>query len=412
VSGLARPPAFLHPYAPPARAASDFIRIVGGKGATVTDDQGREYIDALASLWYCQVGYGRDEIVDAIAAQMHTLAAFHTFDRFSTAPADALTERLADMAPMRDARIFLTSGGSESVDTAIKLARIAHFLKGDRQRTLIVSRAPSYHGVSYGAMTATGLPLNREGFGPLVEDIVQVPYDDLDALDALLADRGDAVAAIIAEPVVGAGGVLPPPDGYLEGLRARCDRIGAFLVFDEVICGFGRLGTQWGQQRYGVTADMTTFAKGVTSGYLPLGGVAVGTSVRAALEADPAFVLRHGYTYSGHPAPCAAAMANLDVMENEDLKGRVPNIEARLRGALESAVDGVHIDSVRGAGGMWAAVLHEGVDATRVRDRMLDHGVISRPIGPGVLAFCPPLVIEDHQIERCGEALAAAAHTP
>jgi adenosylmethionine-8-amino-7-oxononanoate aminotransferase len=272
----------------------------------------------------------------------------------------------------------------------------------------VISRAPSYHGVSYGALTLTGLPLNQQGYGPLVPDVVQVPWDDLGAIDTILAERGDQLAAIIAEPVVGAGGVLPPPDGYLDGLRARCDRVGAFLIFDEVICGFGRLGTDFGQQRFGVTADMTTFAKGVTSGYQPLGGVIVGPTVRAALEADPAFVLRHGYTYSGHPGACAAAMANLDVMANEDLKGRVANIEARLGATLQQAVDGRTVDEARGCGGMWAVALHEGVDATATRDRMLDHGVICRPIGSSILAFCPPLVIEDHEIERCGEALVAA----
>jgi adenosylmethionine-8-amino-7-oxononanoate aminotransferase len=401
-------PALLHAFAPPARAADAFISIVSGAGAIVTDDTGKEYVDALGSLWYCQVGHGRDEIVDAIAAQMRQIAGYHTFDRFTNAPADALCERLVGLAPMDDARVFLTSGGSESVDTALKLARAAQYQAGNTERTLIVSRAPSYHGVSYGALSATGLPLNREGYGPLVENIIQVPYDDLDALDAVIAERGGQLAAVIAEPVVGAGGVLPPPPGYLEGLRARCDQTGAFLILDEVICGFGRLGTWFGAQHFGVMPDMVTFAKGVTSGYQPLGGVLVGPAVRAPLEADPAYVLRHGYTYSGHPSACAAAMANLDIIERESLWERAPKIGARLSAGLTELVDTGAIAAARGEGGMWAAVLHEGADASAVRDRMLDHGVIARPIGPGVVAFCPPLVITDDQIDQSVAALLAA----
>ena len=339
---------------------------------------------------------------------MQRIAGFHTFDRFTNAPADALCERLVALAPMGDARVFLTSGGSESVDTALKLARVAHFVAGDTNRTLIISRTPSYHGVSYGAMSATGLPLNREGYGPLVENIAQVPYDDLAAIDVVIADRGDQLAAIIAEPVVGAGGVLPPPPGYLEGLRERCDATGAFLIFDEVICGFGRLGAWWASEHYGVTPDMVTFAKGVTSGYQPLGGVLVGPKVRAAIEADPSWLLRHGYTYSGHPTGCAAAMANLDIIERESLMERAPKIGQRLSDGLSSLADSGPIVQVRGDGAVWAAVLHDGLDMNAIRDRIIDAGVIARPIGTNVIAFCPPLVISDDQIDRCVEALGAA----
>ena len=255
---------------------------------------------------------------------------------------------------MPDARVFLTSGGSESVETAIKLARIAQLHAGHAERTVIVSRHPSYHGVTYGAMSATGLPGNQEGFGPLLPDIVQVPYDDLDALDQLPEAVQGRIAAVIAEPVVGAGGVYPPPEGYLDALRERCDRWGAFLVLDEVICGFGRLGAWWGAMHFGVRPDMVTFAKGVTSGYLPLGGVLVGPAVRAPLEADPSFILKHGYTYSGHPLPAVAAMANLDIVEREGLLGRAAGIGARLGKGLADLVDNEHVVEVRGTMGLWA----------------------------------------------------------
>jgi adenosylmethionine-8-amino-7-oxononanoate aminotransferase len=401
-------PAFLHAFARPAAGAETFVNIVRGEGAHVFDASGRDYIDALASLWYCNVGHGRREIVDAVTSQMTTLAAFHTFDRFTNPPAEKLTERLRSLAPMDDARVFLTTGGSESVDTALKLARLAHHAAGSPERTLIISRAPSYHGVSYGALAATGLPLNQEGFGPMLGDVVQVPRDDLDALDAVLAEHGDRLAAIISEPVVGAGGVFPPSPGYLAGLRERCDRHGAFLILDEVICGFGRLGSWWGAQHYGVVPDLVTFAKGVTSGYLPIGGVLVGRAVRDRLEADPNLVLRHGHTYGGHPSACAAALANLAIIDSEGLVDRATKVGDRLRQALESLVDGERITGVRGDGAVWAAALGEGVDAVAVRDAMLERGVIPRPIGASTLAFCPPLVIDDADIDRCAQVLADA----
>jgi adenosylmethionine-8-amino-7-oxononanoate aminotransferase len=406
-------PALVHPFARPAMPAADVVTIVRGDGAAVWDNHGQRYVDALASLWYCQAGHGRREIAEAVGRQANTLAGYHIFDRFGNEPADQLAARLADLAPMDDARVFLTSGGSESVETALKLARLAHVLAGDPRRTLILSRRPSYHGVAYGASTATGLPANQAGFGPLVPDIEQVPYDSLDAIDEVIARRGSDLAAIIAEPVVGAGGVLPPPDGYLQGLRRRCDATGAYLILDEVICGFGRLGHWWGAERYGVRPDMVTFAKGVTSGYQPLGGVLIGPAVRQPLEADSTYVLRHGFTYSGHPTACAAALANLDVLKSDDLPGRAVSVGERLAAGLAGMVDGETVLHTRGEGAVRAIVLGEGIDATAVRDDLLGRGVIARPLGLNVLAFCPPLVIDnedlDHVVEATAESVAAVA---
>ncbi len=398
-------PSQLHPFSRPAARASDFITIVSGEGSTVVDDRGRRYIDALASLWYCNVGHGRAEIADAVAAQSRKLAGFHTFDRFANPPADEVCGRLVGLAPMEGARVFLTSSGSEAVETAMKLARLAHAQAGHPERTLIVSRRPSYHGVTYGAVSATGLPPNQQGWGPLLPDVVQVDRDDLDELDALLEDQGggERLAAIMAEPVVGAGGVYPPSPGYLEGLRQRCDRHGAFLVLDEVICGFGRLGSWWAAQHYGVRPDLVTFAKAVTSGYQPLGGVLVGPAVRQPLEADPELVLRHGNTYSGHPAACAAALANLAIIEGEGLVRRARSVGERLGKGLAGLVDGKAVLEARGDGAIWALGLAEGVDASAVRDAMLERGVIARPIGTSTVAFCPPLVITDAEVDRCVE---------
>jgi putrescine---pyruvate transaminase len=345
---------------------------------------------------------------EAITAQLASLDCFHTFDRFTNDKAEQLCRMLADLAPMPDARVFLASGGSEAVDTAIKLARLAHYIGGAPERTVVISRTPSYHGVAYGGMTATGLPLNKIGFGPLLPDIVQVPAHDLAALDEAIAERPGEIAAVIAEPVIGAGGVYPPHEGELQGLRERCDRAGAFLILDEVICGFGRLGRWWAAQHYGVVPDLVSFAKGVTSGYQPLGGVLVGPAVRQRLESDPTLVLRHGYTYSGHPVSCAAGVANLAALGSYRLFERVAPIGERLSSGIRQLIDGDRITGVRGDGAMWAAVLGDGVPALDVREELLNRGVISRPIGESVIAFCPPLVIEDADLDQCVEALGDA----
>lgn len=397
-------PHLLHSFARPAAGREAFLEIVSGDGAEVVDAAGRRYVDALGSLWYCNVGHGRREIADAVSAQMNRLEAFHTFERFTNAPAEALAERLSDLAPMADSRVFLTSGGSEAVETAVKLARVAQGWAGHPERTVLVSRRPSYHGVTYAALSATGIAANQQGFGPLLPDVVQVPHDDLAALDRVGAEHAGRIAAVIAEPVVGAGGVYPPTEGYLAGLRERCDAWGAYLIADEVICGFGRLGRWWGSQHYGVRPDLVTFAKGVTSGYLPVGGVIVGAAVREALEADESAVLRHGYTYGGHPTAAAAALANLDLLEKEGLVERAPVIAAGLGAGLASLVDGDRVVACRGAQGIWAIELAEGLSAPAVRDALLDHGVIARPIGTSILAFCPPLVVTEQQMDRCVEA--------
>lgn len=409
---MTEPPRFLHPFARPAAGPEAFVTIVRGEGAYVWDELGNRYVDVMAGLWYCNVGHGRAEIIEAVHEQMQKLDGFHTFDRFTNEAADSLADELSALAPMSDARVFLTSSGSEAVESALKIARISHSQAGQPERTLVVSRAPSYHGVTMGALSATGLPLNQAGFGPLVPDVVNLPRDDLDALDEVLRERGDELAAVIAEPVIGAGGVYPPAPGYLQGLRERCDRHGAFLVFDEVICGFGRLGSWWGAERYGVTPDMATFAKGVTSGYLPLGGVLVGPAVRRGLEADGTFILRHGHTYSGHPASCAAARANIALVR--PLLGRADHIGDVLGAALRdvAAANG-RVVEVRGEAGMWAVALDEAVNALDVREEMMARGVIARALGPSMITFCPPLVIDDadlrSSVEALGDALTAVS---
>lgn len=398
-------PPFLHPFARPAAGVDDFLTIARGEGATLWDDKGNDYVDAMAGLWYCNVGYGRDEIADAVATQLRDLGAYHAFERFTPPVADALAARISALAPEPGSRVFFTSSGSEAVDSAMKIARLCHTLAGAPQRTVIVSRRPSYHGVTYGGVTATGLPANQDGFGPLLPDVVQVDKDDLDELRALFAAQGERIAAVIAEPVVGAPGVYPPTPGYFEAVRELCDEHGALLICDEVICGFGRLGTWWGSQHYGVRPDMTTFAKAVTSGYQPLGGVVIAPSVADVLAKDPQTVLRHGHTYSGHPAACAAAMAAIAITEREDLLARAVQVGARMGAGLRGLADDGLVAEVRAAGAVFGIGLHTHRTAFDVREALLAEGVIVRPIGTSTLALCPPLVITDAQIDDCVSAL-------
>jgi putrescine---pyruvate transaminase len=340
-------------------------------------------------------------------AQMKKIATYHCFDPFTSEPTEKLSERLARISPMPDSRVFFTSSGSEAVDTAMKLARIAQVQAGHPERTIIISRARGYHGTAYGGMSAQGLPLNQQGFGPLLPDVINVAADDSEAIAAVFRENEGRVAAVITEPVQGAGGVFPAADGYLQELRRICDRHGAFLIFDEVICGFGRLGHWFGAEYFGVVPDLMSFAKGVTSGYIPLGGVLVGAAVRAGLEADPNFFLRHGFTYSGHATACAAAIANLDILKNESLLERAKVMGARLEAGLHSLASDGAVAGVRGAGAVFAVALHDGIDSVAVRNKMFELGVIPRAL-PSTLTFCPPLVTTNIQIDKIVDVLATA----
>ena len=396
--------ALLHPFSPPAMPEGDFIEIVRGEGSLVFDSDGREYVDAMANLWLCQVGHGRTEIIDAVTAQMRQIEAYNTFAPFTNEPASRVAEMIAERSPHPDGRVFLGCSGSEAVDTALKIARQVQQRRGHTGRQVIVKRTNGYHGTNFGGTSAQGIAPNREGWGDLVPHFVEVPHDDLEAAASVFADQGDSIAAVLTEPLQGAGGVFPPADGYLEGLRRLCDDNGALLIFDEVICGFGRTGEWFGAQTFGVTPDLITFAKGVTSGYLPLSGVILSRSVCEELE-EPGFLLRTGYTYSGHQASCAAGIANLEIMEREGLDQRANHVGERFQEGLRALqADGL-IESWRGMGAVYAAEL--GRDSIPVRNEILANGVIVRPIGT-CLAICPPLVITDDEVGRVIDTMAAA----
>ena len=292
---------FLHPFAAPAK--EQFIPIVRGEGALVWDADGKEYVDAMAALWFANVGYGRAEIVDAMAAQARRLHTYHTFDPFTLEPTEQLADRVAAIAPIDDPRVFFCQSGSEAIDSAIKLARAAHVQAGHPERQIIVTRSAGYHGTNLGGTSAQGIPANREGFGPLAPQFEQVARDDIEPMAKLFAERGGEIAAVITEPVQGAGGVYPPPDGYLASIRRLCDDHGAFMVCDEVICGFGRLGRWFGSDFYDVRPDMITFAKAITSGYMPLGGVILGDTVHLRSPPTRATCCAPGTPTAATPPP-------------------------------------------------------------------------------------------------------------
>jgi putrescine aminotransferase len=391
-------PTFLHPFASPSRPADGYISIVSGAGAVVTDEAGNEYIDAMASLWYANIGYGRSDMAAVIAEQVSKIAAFHTFTSWTNPVADELAGKIAGLAVHDDPRVFFCSSGSEAVETAMKLARVAQSQAGHPERTVIISRNRGYHGVGYGGTSSSGLPPNQAGFGPFLGDVMSVDPDDLGKMEAALEERRGEVAAIITEPVQGAAGVFPPADGYLAGLRELCDRHGAYLIFDEVITGFGRLGKWFASQYFGVVPDLTTFAKAVTSGYQPLAGVIVSEKVRGAIEDDPEFVFRHGFTYSGHQASCAAGLENIAIIERESLLDRVAAIEQKLGDGFGALARDGRVSDVRGTGGMWAIGVPSGSNEVDLAAALLERGVISRAV-PNSLTFCPPLVITDEQLD-------------
>ncbi|HZU59407.1 MAG TPA: aminotransferase class III-fold pyridoxal phosphate-dependent enzyme, partial [Solirubrobacteraceae bacterium] len=375
--------------------------------------QGRRYLDATASLWYANIGHGRPEIAEAVAQQMVRLETYSAFGDFANAPAGQLAEALTDLAPM-PSRVFFGSGGGDAIDTAAKLARRYWFEVGEPDRTLLISRTAGYHGTHGFGTALAGIPANRTGFGPQVETI-QVPHDSLEAFEeAIEQERPERIAAVFVEPVIGAGGVYPPMPGYLEGLAALCQRTGVLLVVDSVICGFGRLGTWFGIERWGVKPDMIVFAKGVTSGYLPLGGVLISDRVAEPFwQTAGGPVFRHGATYAAHATCCAAALANLTVLESDGLLERGRSLEAALHEALRPLASSSRVAEVRGGVGLLGAVelTSEVLSSVpgavaRVTSAAREKGVLVRALGQGV-AVSPPLTVQEEHFALIAEAIEA-----
>jgi adenosylmethionine-8-amino-7-oxononanoate aminotransferase len=400
-----------HPFADMGAVRHGEVVIERGEGVWVWDRDGRRYLDATASLWYANVGHGRREIADAVTAQMSRIEAYSAFGDFASEPALELATALTDLAPM-PSRVFLVSGGGDAIDTAAKLARRYWFERGEPDRTVLISRTAGYHGTHGFGTALAGIPANRFGFGPQVET-VQASHDSLEAMEAAIEQVGAArVAAVFAEPVIGAGGVYPPMPGYLEGLAVLCERSGALLVIDSVICGFGRLGTWYGIERWNVSPSMIVFAKGVTSGYLPLGGVLVSDEVAEPFWRSPGGpVFRHGPTYSAHASCCAAGLANIGLLDREGLIERGRELEQPLLEALRPLEQHEAVAEVRGGVGLLAAVeltdevLERHPDAVaRVVAGARQSGVLVRALGRAV-AVSPPLTIEAEELGTIAEAL-------
>ena len=403
-----------HPFADMATVKDDELVVARGRGARVWDEAGREYIDAKGGLWYCAIGHGRGEVADAAAAQMRELASYDIFGATANRPAIELADRVSALAPFSDGAVFFCSGGSDAVDTAGKLAlRYWHALGRSEKRT-IVHRERSYHGMNAYGTSLAGIAANREGIGALIPDTASVGSDDTDALEQLFSERGDEIAAFIGEPVIGAGGVFAPATGYWQRVQELCAAHDVLLIADEVICGFGRLGTWFGCHRFGIQPDMITCAKGITSGYLPLGAVIASPRVQEPFWTTPgAAMFRHGYTYSGHPSACAAGIANLDIMEREGLLERVVRLEPVLDEVMQQLADLPIVSDVRSGVGLLAAVEisaeARSADAGIV-DRAVagcrDRGVLTRGLAGHSLQVSPPFVIDEGEIARVAEVFA------
>ena len=412
--------------------------IAEADGLYYRDGAGRNILDGIAGLWCCNAGHARAPIVAAIRDQAGRLDYAPPF-QFGHEPAFALAARLAALAPPGLDHVFLCNSGSEAVDTALKIALAYRHATGEGGRTRFVGRERGYHGVGFGGISVGGLPNNRRVFGPGLPGMDHLPHtydrerqaftrgepewgahlaDDLERIVAL-HDAG-TIAAVIVEPMAGSTGVLPPPKGYLKRLRETCDRHGLLLVFDEVITGFGRLGHAFAAERYGVTPDMICFAKGVTSGAVPMGGVIVSDAIHAALMRGPdqAIELFHGYTYSGHPLACAAALAALDLYRDEGLFERARALEAVFAEAVMSLRDAPGVLDIRTVGLAAGVDLAPRPEAPGARGYAVmehafhDHDLVVRVSGD-TLALSPPLIVGEAEIgmivERLGAAIRAAA---
>ena len=420
-------------------ADSDVPVIVRGEGVWVYDADGKRYLDGLSGLFVSMVGHGRTELAEAASKQASELAYFPLWS-YANPRAIELAQRLADLAPGDLNRVWFTSSGSEAVESAWKLAKQYFKAIGQPGRYKVISRDIAYHGTSMGALAITGLPAIKEPFEPLPPGGVRVPNtnfyrapafvaDDVTAFGAWAADEierailregPESVAAVFLEPVQNSGGCFPPPPGYFQRVREICDRYGVLLVSDEVICAFGRLGYYFGSERYGYQPDVITFAKGVTSGYSPLGGMLASDRLMEPFAQGSATFL-HGITFAGHPVSCAVALANLDVFEKEDLLGNVRANEAAFRATLEKLLDLPIVGDVRGAGYFYGIELVKD-KATRetfdddeserllrgfLSHALFDAGLICRADDRGdpVIQLSPPLTCTQEHFDEMEQIL-------
>ncbi|MEO6700593.1 MAG: aspartate aminotransferase family protein [Jatrophihabitantaceae bacterium] len=420
----------LHPH---QRNQRDFRRvIVRGQGSKVWDANGRELIDAIGGgIWVAQVGHGRPELAEAARKQTAEVAHFTGFFEFGNDKTIRLAERLASLAPSEINRVFFTSGGSEGVDTAMKLARLYHHHRGQPDRNWIIARHFGYHGTTYGAGTATGIPDMQFAVGPNLPHVEKVMppypyhaefYGGQDPTDFLIDELtqtierlgAENIAAMIGEPVLGGGGVIAPPADYWPRVRALLRDNGILLIADEVITAYGRTGDWFDSPSRGMDPDIIVTAKGITSGYVPLGAVLMSDAIGELVTGGDTGSFFHGYTYSGHPLACAVALENLDILEREGLPARSLTIADWMRNGLAPAAQHPWVGQIRVEGAMVGIELvanaetREGISpelALAVVDELYDnHGVITRNYGP-TLVLSPPLVLTEAEATHTTSAI-------
>ena len=397
--------------------------LASAEGMYYRDVDGRPILDGTAGLWCCNAGHARPRIVEAVARQVATLDFAPNFQMGSPLPF-VLAERLKAIAPRPLDHVFYTNSGSEAVDSALKIALAYHRARGEGQRVRLIGREKAYHGVGFGGISVGGLPNNRKWFGTGLPGVDHLRHtldlgrnafsrglpahgvelaEDLERLVQL--HDASTIAAVIVEPISGSAGVVLPPPGYLQRLREICDRHGILLVFDEVITGFGRVGEPFAAQRFGVTPDMITVAKGITSGCVPMGAVLVSEAIHDAFTHGPdnAIDLFHGYTYTGHPLACAAALATLDTYAEEGLLTRARELEQYWEDALHALRDRPHVVDIRNYGLVGAIELapedgKPGARGYQVLERAFRKGLLVRTTGDTV-ALSPPLIVERSHID-------------
>ncbi|MGW7682931.1 aminotransferase family protein [Kribbella sp. NPDC054772] len=409
---MSTPPALWHPQAHMPTTMRERLVVASANGAWLTTEDGQLLLDLPAGLWFANIGHARERMAAAAAQQMTRLETYHLFGIHANRPALNLADRLRELVPMRDASFIFTSGGSDSIDAACKLARRYWQELGQTGKTVVLSRTGGYHGLHGFGTSIAGLDFNRAGYGTdsLIPETARVPLADLAETRRIIEELGpERIAALVAEPVVGTGGVHPPPDGYLPGLQELCREFDILFIADEVVTGFGRTGAWFGSDRWEIQPDLMTMAKGITSGYLPLGAVAVSAQVSAPfMSGADAPIFRHGITYSGHATACAVALENLAVLQEEDLLARVRMLEPILAGAFGSLASSELVQEVRSIGLMAGVQLSPDVPADDVIRGCREGGVLTRLLAGNTLHVCPPFVITPDEIQFAADVMATA----
>ena len=398
--------------------------LVSAKGMYYKSHDGRDVLDGSAGLWCVNIGHGHPKVVEAVKAQTETLEFAPSF-QFSQPLAFELAQKLAGITPEGMDRIFYTNSGSEAADTALKIALAYHRIRGEGTRTRLIGRERGYHGVGFGGISVGGMVANRKFFGPLINGVDHLPHthnldeqafskgqpewgahlaDELESMIAL--HDASNIAAVMVEPMAGSTGVLVPPKGYLERLREITARHGILLIFDEVITGFGRMGTGFAAERFGVKPDIFTMAKGLTSGYVPMGAVAADNNIYDTFmsESPAGIELFHGYTYSAHPLACAAAIATLEVYQEEGLFQRAADMSPYLEDAVHSLRDLPNVIDIRNIGLVGAVELspRKGAPGARGMEACIkayEAGLMVRVSGD-VIAMSPPLIVEKTHVDE------------